>query len=330
MFLSKRSNGYYYIYFDNNLGKKNKVSTKTKFKKEALEFLTSFKKEYHNSFTNGIKNIDLKSFLIEYYKFSSSYHQPKTTKAIKGIFNEVINFLTNPSLLNIGEKDIRRYLAYKSEVSNYTAQKHLAHLRSAFNYAKKNKYIKVNPCAEIENYRIPEKQPKFFSEVEYQILLNTIGDKRFQDLVEIAVNTGLRQMELITLQWDQVNFKDRFITLNNRNHITKGKKLRSIPLNLKALQILNELELSRTNELIGKKLTQDYVSKKFKNYVKKIKINPQLNFHSLKHSFASWLVQRGVGIYQVSKLLGHADIKTTEIYAHLRAEDLRESVEMLK
>ena len=55
----------------------------------------------------------------------------------------------------------------------------------------------------------------------------------------------------------------------------------------------------------------------------------KFDFYSLRHTFASGLVQHGVSIYQVSKLLGHADIKTTEIYAHLRAEDLRESVEML-
>lgn len=77
-------------------------------------------------------------------------------------------------------------------------------------------------------------------------------------------------------------------------------------------------------------MKQDYLVKNYKKFVLKAGINPKLNFHSLRHTFASWLVQRGVSIYHVSKLLGHADIKTTEIYAHVRAEDLRASVELLE
>jgi site-specific recombinase XerD len=79
----------------------------------------------------------------------------------------------------------------------------------------------------------------------------------------------------------------------------------------------------------GKPIKQDFISKKFKKYVIKANLNPNLNFHSLRHTFASWLVQRGVSIYEVSKLLGHSDIKVTKIYSHLSAEDLRASVEKL-
>ncbi len=63
--------------------------------------------------------------------------------------------------------------------------------------------------------------------------------------------------------------------------------------------------------------------------MRKTSLNSKLNLHSLRHTFASWLVQRGVSIYEVSKLLGHSDIIVTEIYSHLRAEDLRESVNLL-
>ena len=68
---------------------------------------------------------------------------------------------------------------------------------------------------------------------------------------------------------------------------------------------------------------------KFKSYVKKAEINPKLNFHSLRHTFASWLVQKGATIYDVSKLLGHSTIKSTEVYAHLRVDELRGAVERL-
>ena len=76
-------------------------------------------------------------------------------------------------------------------------------------------------------------------------------------------------------------------------------------------------------------IKQNWIIQNFKKYVLKANINPKLKFHSLRHTSASWLVQRGVSIYEVSKLLGHSDIKVTEIYSDLRAEDLREAVEKL-
>lgn len=121
--------------------------------------------------------------------------------------------------------------------------------------------------------------------------------------------------------------------LDNRNNLTKSKKIRTVPLSVKALQILNSREQFRKNEFIftqeGEGITQKFISKKFKSYVIKSKINSGLHFHSLRHTFASWLVQRGVSIYEVSKLLGHSDIKVTEIYAHLKPENLRNAVELL-
>jgi len=92
-------------------------------------------------------------------------------------------------------------------------------------------------------------------------------------------------------------------------------------------------ELSKQSEFVfsleGERITQKFISKKFKSYVIKSKINPDLTFHSLRHTFASWLVQRGVSIHKVSKLLGHSDIKVTEIYTHLKPDNLRNAVELL-
>ena len=163
--------------------------------------------------------------------------------------------------------------------------------------------------------------------------MNTIEEQDIKDLVVFAVQTGLRQMELITLEWRQINFKDRILILDNRNNLTKSKKIRTVPLSIKATQILISRDLPKQSELVftleGGRITQKFISKKFKSYVIKSKINTDLNFHSLRHTFASWLVQRGVSIYEVSKLFGHSDIKVTEIYAHLRSEDLRSAVDNL-
>ncbi|MBK7105812.1 MAG: site-specific integrase [Ignavibacteriae bacterium] len=333
MFLSKRANGYYYIYFDNELGKRNKVSTKTKFKKEAYEFLTHFSKEHSSKFINGIEKIDLNTFTNEYYKFSLNIHRPKTTESLKWVFKDFQKFLGNPFLHEITLQSIQDYLNFKRKISIYTVQKHLAYLRSAFNYAHRHKYISKNYFTDIPNFRIPEKQPKFFTKNEYQLLFNSVTELWFRDIIEIAYNTGMRQMEILTLNWNQVDLPNKSITLDNQNYINKSKRVRQVYLSKRACEIINRLYKFKNCDLLFhnnfKEFKQDHISKKFKKHVRRLEINQSLNFHSLRHSFASRLVQNGVSIYHVSKLLGHADIKTTEIYAHLRAEDLKESVEML-
>ena len=140
-------------------------------------------------------------------------------------------------------------------------------------------------------------------------------------------------MELIKLQWDQIDFEKEIVILDNQNHITKGKRVRTIPLNSKALNVLEKRRLNRKGKIVftlnGNTMRQVYLSQVFGEYVEDAGINIKLNFHSLRHTFASRLVQKGVSIYEVSKLLGHADIKTTQIYAHLRSDDLRNAVELL-
>ena len=220
-----------------------------------------------------------------------------------------------------------------TNTSIYAARKDYINLSSSFTKAIQDGYLKDNPCKMIKRFKIPEKQPLFFAEPEYQILLNAIDDKLVKDMVIIAANTGLRQMEILKLEWSQINFRDKFLILDNRNHLTKSKKIRTIPLNINSMQVLIEREREKNNNLVfnrdGQLIKQEIFCQTFKKYIIKSKLNPKLNFHSLRHTFASWLVQKGVSIYEVSKLLGHSDMKVTEIYAHLSPENLRNAVELL-
>jgi len=138
-------------------------------------------------------------------------------------------------------------------------------------------------------------------------------------------------MELLTAEWNQVDFKQGLLILDNRNHITKSKKIRSIPLNKTAVEVLlRRKESNSYNQKIfihkGRELIPKRVQNNFRKFIKETGLNPKLNFHSLRHTFASWLVQKGVSIYEVSKLLGHSDLKTTLIYAHLTTKNLRDAV----
>jgi len=335
MFLSKHKNGFYYIYYSDINGNRNKKSTRKKLKHEANNFLVTFSEKIESDKRNKTKSIHFKKFIFDFLKYSESIHSPNTTNTFKTTFNATLSYFGDITLMSITSTKIQEFLQYRIiNVSKYQARKDLINLSSAFNKAVTERYLVKNPCIGIKRIKIPEKQPKFFTEAELEKLLNVTENQDIKDLTIFAVNTGLRQMELLTLQWDQINFRDKLLTLDNRNHLTKSKKIRTIPLNISSMQIIDKREAQKTSEYVftylNAKITQDQISKVFKKYVLRAGINPKLNFHSLRHTFASWLVQRGVSIYQVSKLLGHASVTTTQIYAHVNADDLRASVELLE
>lgn len=330
MFLSKHKSGIYYLYYHNGNGKRNKISTRTKIKSEALKFLSNFNKESRKR--KNSNSILLDEFVRKFLMYSETIHSPKTTRDYRNTFNQLKKYFGNPQLQDITTQQLNEFLMFRSKVSVYVRAKDLRYLKSSFNYAVDNEVLLDNPCKKIKQVKTPQKQPVFLDKDSYKKLLDSITNEDFKDLVEFAVNTGLRQMELICLEWKQINFSDKLVILDNWNHQTKSKKVRVIPLNDKAQEILRK-RISNNHTLVftynNKQYKPDFITKKFKKIVLKTGLNPHLKWHSTRHTFASFLVQKGISIYIVSKLLGHADTKTTSIYAHLRPEDMRVAVDKL-
>jgi len=332
MYLCKLKNGYYYVFFKSDNGKKNKISSRTKYKSEALNFFNDFKGRLKE--TNGkdyLSPITLKEFIWEFLKYSSIYHTDKTYGCYKTTFNFFTKFLvTSIQLKDITTAQVEQYLLDRYQTTSvYAHRKDYINLKAFFNQAIKLNYLKSNPLNRIKKIKIPEKLPLFFSRYEFSKLINVIDKEDVKELVIFAVNTGLRQGELLSLQFRQVNFSNRTIILDNQTHITKSKRIRSVPLNETAFSIIQKRNNGKDDNVFTIResgIKQDWIVHNFKKYVLKTDINPKLHFHSLRHTFASWLVQKGVSIYHVSKLLGHADVKTSEIYSHLSNNDLMSAV----
>lgn len=170
------------------------------------------------------------------------------------------------------------------------------------------------------------------------------------DVVISAFYTGMRLNELVNLTWKNVDLSARIITVGDESFTTKGRNQRYIPICDELFEVLVKIKMGNKKEtpsfilpLIkvekingfvfakgnGMRWTGDYISKKFKDACKAVGIDKGIHFHSLRHSFASNLAQKGVNLYTIKELLGHSSIATTEIYSHLNMDSLKEAINKL-
>lgn len=335
MFLSKRaSTGIYYIIYYQSNGKRTCKSTSTKKKIEALKVFAEFNNEFSKIEANKIIPISLKDYFWHFLKVQEPLKTNKTIQGFKSTFKFFLNYTGNLELSLVTKQMVMEYLDYRvHSPSIYRARIDLINLSSAFNRAVDQGYLLKNPCSGIKQFKLPQKAPKYFSAEEYIMLLGSIKEQWFKDIVELAYSSGMRQMEIITLRWAQVDLKNETITLNNHFVINKGKRVQTVYLSKRAKEILVRLFNEKNHDLVFhnnfKKYKQDHISKKFKKHVRRTNVNQSLNFHSLRHTFASRLVQAGTSLYVVQKLLGHADIKTTQIYSHLKNDNLKDAIKQL-
>lgn len=335
MFLSKRSNGYYYLWFIDENGHKQKTSTKCKLKSDALKFLQRFK-QGEKECKAKLKRASLSQFFEEFLAYSQSVHAVNTQELFKYTFREFVRVVGNLPLYKVGVREVENFLAVKkNESSDWTAKKYYLTLASAFETAKRWNYIASNPFRQVEKPKVRELQPVYFSKAEFQSLLQLIPDKDFRELCICAVSTGIRLSELTALQWTDIDFVRKVISVqNSETFTTKSKKNRVVPMSEQLWRMLAVRKEAATCELVfhslGKRLKRDTVSKTFKRYVRLAGLGERLHFHSLRHTFASWLVQDGVPLYEVQKLLGHSSISVTQVYSHLQPEQLHKTVNRIE
>lgn len=192
-------------------------------------------------------------------------------------------------------------------------------------------YVDENPFQGVKPLSIPQRAPTFFTEEQLTALLEKV-EGPLRQVVIFAVNTGVRIGELVNIEWQDIDFERRVIRIRNKKDFTTKSKLeRTIPINDQVFNLLTRL--SRKGRYIfgsnrGRRCSAR-LSKQFTRYLRAAGFGREFTFHSLRHTFASHLVQRGVSLYIVSKLLGHSNIKTTEVYSHLAPETFHQAVSLL-
>lgn len=156
-------------------------------------------------------------------------------------------------------------------------------------------------------------------------------EKWLRPLVIIASDTGLRLSNLCDLTWSDVSLFNRMITIDAE--VMKNDDYLGVPLTDRALQVFKELREAQclsghAFHVNGEKLYDRKVQRVFSDAIEKAKIG-NFHFHDLRHTFASYLRQKGVDLHTISKLLGHKDLRMTKRYAHLNVDSLKNVVSKL-
>ena len=224
----------------------------------------------------------------------------------------------------------------KDNLSNSTQSRTLTCLRTFYKFLYQNKQISIDPTENLSHPKKEKKLPDFLSVNEIDDLLDapdiktTIG-MRDKAMLELMYSCGLRVSELINLNHQNINLNDECILIHG-----KGNKERLLPIGDFAIECLQKYELhSRPNLLKSSQNDAYFLSNRgsmmsrqnffyvIKNYAEQIGINKPLSPHSLRHAFATHLVQKGADLRSIQLMLGHSDISTTQIYTNIQDVQLK-------
>jgi integrase/recombinase XerC len=246
--------------------------------------------------------------------------------------------------LSVETDAVRTYLAFLNDkqYSKATIARKLATLRSFFKFLVKRNQLGSNPVAAVRTPKQDKKLPKFLEYEEVKRLLETppmnnwLG-ARDRAILETLYSTGIRVSELVALNMDDIDFLGEVVHIRG-----KGKKERISPISSSALQVIqhymefrNKRAQSNSNfdskvlfvNKHGRRLSTRSVRRKMDKYLKMAGLDPTISPHTLRHSFATHMLNNGADLRSVQELLGHQSLSTTQVYTHLSTKKLKEVYE---
>ncbi len=250
----------------------------------------------------------------------------------------------NHLLLSAEVSTIRAYLAFLNEkqYSKATIARKLATLRSFYKFLVKRNQLSSNPVTEVRTPKQDKKLPRFLEYEEIKKLLETppmdnwLG-ARDRAILETLYSTGMRVSELVALNMDDIDFLGEVVHIRG-----KGKKERIAPISSSALQVIqhymefrNKRAQSNSNfdskvlfvNKHGRRLSTRSVRRKMDKYLKMAGLDPAISPHTLRHSFATHMLNNGADLRSVQELLGHQSLSTTQVYTHLTTSKIKEVYE---
>jgi site-specific recombinase XerD len=280
----------------------------------------------------------------------------RTLDTYEGILNRLLRMLsTEMSLRNLESEKIERfvydYTIRKDEISNATQKKRYSHVKAWLRWCTDQGLLDNNPLDAVNEPDEVEKEPEHLRPEELDKLIKALDAhventedavgrspelQWLRDMILVGVTTGLRRGALLNLHWDDIDFDRKLLHVRHRDGFqTKGKKEQTIPLRGRGLSVLRE-RFNRRGEPAegivftdqeGDPIRPNRVSRRFSDMVEAAGLDSDLCFHSLRHTFGTWLTSEGAPIKFVQELMGHSTIAVTQRYAHVGSDPLADTMD---
>jgi len=251
------------------------------------------------------------------------------------IFNK---WLAGKSFISVNSKHIQDYFSdrQKNNIGSSTQARILTCLHSFYQYLLANQLIKKDPTEQLSHPKLEKKLPVFLNIQEVEKLLeapssSSLFGQRDRAMLELLYSCGLRVSELINLSYHNINLKEEFIRIHG-----KGNKERVLPMGEIAIDFLMKYETNARPILLkygqsdsyflsnrGSAMSRQNFFYIIKAYANQVGIDKPLSPHSLRHAFATHLVQKGADLRSVQLMLGHSDISSTQLYTHIQNAQLK-------
>ena len=282
-------------------------------------------------------NTELIDQFIDYYWLSTGASK-NTLAAYRSDLKIFNKWLAGKSFISVNSKHIQDYFSdrQKNNIGSSTQARILTCLHSFYQYLLANQLIKKDPTEQLSHPKLEKKLPVFLNIKEVEKLLeapsgSSLIGQRDRAMLELLYSCGLRVSELINLSYHNINLKEEFIRIHG-----KGNKERVLPMGEIAIDYLMKYETNARPVLLKNGQSDSYflsnrgsaMSRQnffyiIKAYANQVGIDKPLSPHSLRHAFATHLVQKGADLRSVQLMLGHSDISSTQLYTHIQNAQLK-------
>ncbi|GHT33566.1 tyrosine recombinase XerC [Endomicrobiia bacterium] len=277
---------------------------------------------------------------FEKYLIAGRNFSQHTLRAYSKDIRDFLFFLQKKQLhtFEAGKYDIREFLEElnKKTLSKATLARKFSSLRTFYKFLIINNLVKKNPLENMSGPKKDKKVPSFLTENETQALFN-LTDTKLRDrvMIELLYSCGLRIEELMSL-----NLKDIDFILNTVTVVGKGRKERIVPIGNKALSVIRDYINERHSMGLPydikspvflsdhiKRLDQRTARRILHRWFVKVGLTKKVSPHTLRHTFATHMLDRGCDLRSVQEMLGHKNLSTTQIYTHVTIESLKKVYE---
>ncbi len=261
----------------------------------------------------------------------------RTVITYERALNDFLNYFEEtygvvPEIGEIQTEDIKPFLGWLHDrnLSKSSIKLKVSAIKSFFKYLRKHNIIDINPAKAVATPKKEKKLPSYLTKTETELLFSEAicqSSPQVVCLIELLYGCGLRISEALNLKLNDIDYYNKQVKV-----LGKGNRERIVPIGSKAIEaIKNHLKMRRTSNnylfssKTGKKLNSAVAYRQIKQEITKVSGTKRKSPHTLRHTFATHLLDNGADLKAVSEMLGHRSLSTTQVYTHLSIERLKQA-----